>query len=252
MYFYIYYQILTRADAVIVPGKASLKYWKSYGLKNIFIVHYYWLDSNMLKCREIPSQLLKLRNNYDIVVMYLGRLIEKRGLDVLMKAFSTIVKKHNLNIVLIVAGTGPLLDRLKALASDLGIWERTVFLGPVSESIKECLYRITDIFVYVPIITQLPEEWPIPPLEAMRLGVPTIISSATGSALDLLPGVIVVKWGSVEELEKALERIILNRNLRNSISKRAIEIANKIDEDIVVVELVNTIKEIARNKRKSL
>jgi len=252
MFFHIYYKILTGADAIIVPGKASFKYWKSYGLRNIFIVHYYWLESNMLGCREIPKQLLKLRNSYDIVVMYLGRLIEKRGLDILMKAFSTIVKKYNVNIALIIAGTGPLSDRLRALARDLKIEEKTIFLGPVSENTKECLYRITDVFVYVPIITQLPEEWPIPPLEAMKVGVPTIISSATGSAPDLLPGVIVVKWGSVEELVKALELIIFDKNLRNLISKKAIEIAHKIDVDSVIVELLSTIKEIAKNKRKYL
>jgi glycosyltransferase involved in cell wall biosynthesis len=85
----------------------------------------------------------------------------------------------------------------------------------------------------------------------MKVGVPTIISSAVGSTLDLLPGVIVVKWGSIEELAKALERIILDRNLRRFISKRAIETAYKIDEDSVVVELVNTIKEIAKMKKRS-
>lgn len=57
--------------------------------------------------------------------------------------------------------------------------------------------------------------------------------------------------GSIEEPAKALERIILDRNLRRFISKRGIETAYKIDEDSVVVELVNTIKEIAKMKERS-
>lgn len=67
---------------------------------------------------------------------------QKRGLGVLIKVFSTIVIKDNLNIVLLLKGTEALLDRFKASVCDLRIWERTVFLGPVSGNMKECLYRI--------------------------------------------------------------------------------------------------------------
>ena len=49
-----------------------------------------------------------------------GRLIEKKGLPVTLRAFSTFLKQHP-NATLTIAGEGPLLPELQKFARELGV-----------------------------------------------------------------------------------------------------------------------------------
>jgi glycosyltransferase involved in cell wall biosynthesis len=82
--------------------------------------------------------------------------------------------------------------------------------------------------VYVPVIEEIPEEWSIAPLEAMSLGIPTIISTAVGSLPDIRNGALVVKWGDVEGLYKAMKMLIEDEALRKKLSKKAMELCCKL------------------------
>ncbi len=247
-FWFIYFSLLRKVPLVIVPGRAAYIFWRSYGFENIRIVHYYWLEPWMPKCLNTSSSLLYLRSKYDFIILYLGRLIKKRGIDIAIKAFSNLLKESNINSVFVIAGDGPIKDELISLSKQLNISDRIIFLGPVPEKYKECLYDIADIFVYVPIIEKIPEEWPIPPLESMKKGVPTIISTAVGSLLDLIPGVLVVKWGSVEHLSNLMKELALNEEERDRVSKLALKIANSINEKEVLLELIKAVRECIAGK----
>jgi glycosyltransferase involved in cell wall biosynthesis len=177
------------------------------------------------------------------VILYLGRLVKKKGVDIIISAFSKLISENpTRNIKLIIAGEGPERKKLEEICNKLGLVDKTVFLGAVSEKNKKCIYKASDIFVYVPIITEIPEEWPIAPLEAMSLGIPTIISTAVGSLPDISQGVVAVKWGNVEELYEAMRYIIENRKLKDYLSKVAFHIYKSIaSETRVKIELLNTI-----------
>jgi glycosyltransferase involved in cell wall biosynthesis len=158
-----------------------------------------------------------------IAILYLGRLIKKKGLDVLISAFSKLVReKPTLNIKLIIAGEGPERKRLENLCNQLGLTSKTVFLGAVPEKYKKCIYKASDIFVYTPIIMEIPEEWPIAPFEAMSLGIPTIVSTAIGSMPDIQASVLGVRHGDVEALYRAIIRLIEDKTLRSYLSRLSV------------------------------
>src|SRR5436190_17987104 len=76
-----------------------------------------------------------------------GRLIEKKGLPVTLRAFSTFLKQYP-NATLTVAGEGPLLPELQKFAGELGIADRVSFTGFVSqEQLREIFYR-SHIFLH--------------------------------------------------------------------------------------------------------
>jgi glycosyltransferase involved in cell wall biosynthesis len=199
----------------------------------------------MMECnlsREEARRILNIRND-EIVVLYLGRLVKKKGVDVIILAFSRLIKENpTLNVKLLIAGDGPERKRLEEISNQLKLTDKVVFLGAVPEEIKKCIYKAADIFIYVPIVTEIPEEWPIAPLEAMSLGIPTIVSTAVGSLPDILHGVVAVKWGDVEELYKAMREIIENRMLKDYLGKVAFHTYKTLASEIrVKIELLDAI-----------
>ena len=246
----IYFKLLKLVDGIICPGLASYNYWRRYGLEKVYIVHYYALEATMMECnlsREEIRRILNIRND-EIVVLYLGRLVKKKGVDVIILAFSRLIKEDpTLNVKLLIAGDGPERKRLEEMSDQLKLTDKVVFLGAVPEEIKKCIYKVADIFIYVPIVMEIPEEWPIAPLEAMSLGIPTIVSTAVGSIPDVLHGVLPVKWGNVEELYKAMREIIENERLKNYLSKVAFHIYKTLVSEIRVKKelldaMINSLK----------
>jgi glycosyltransferase involved in cell wall biosynthesis len=241
----IYFKLLKLVDGIICPGLASYNYWRRYGLERVYVVHYYALEATMMECnlsREEARRILNIRND-EIVVLYLGRLVKKKGVDVIILAFSRLIKENpTLNVKLLIAGDGPERKRLEEISNQLKLTDKVVLLGVVPEEIKKCIYKATDIFIYVPIVTEIPEEWPIAPLEAMSLGIPTIVSTAVGSLPDILHGVVAVKWGDIEELYKAMREIIENRMLKDYLGKVAFHTYKTLASEIrVKIELLDAI-----------
>jgi len=252
---YLYFRTLKHVDALLVPGKAAFKYWRRH-FNNAFIVHYYALESLMPKCDNASIENLKRKigNTAETkVILYLGRLVRKKGVDVLIKAYAKVVKESPyLNTILVIAGDGPERGKLEELSRELGIKDRTVFLGPVPEPLKPCIYRLADVFVYVPIIEVIPEEWPIAPLEALSLGIPTIVSTAVGSLPEIASAVVVVKSGDVEELYVALRKVLENNDLRIRLREKAINTFNKLTSiNSIRIELLTAILNVLKMRKTS-
>lgn len=250
---HFYYRILKYVDGLLVPGKASFKYWKRH-FNNVYIAHYYALEALMPKCVEMTTDELKRRIGISVdakVILYLGRLIKKKGIEILVKAYAKLVKERKyMNAVLIIAGEGPEKEKLEELSIKLGIRDITYFLGPIPESLKQCIYRLADVFVYVPIIEVIPEEWPIAPLEALSLGIPTIVSTVVGSLPEIADAVIIVKSGDVEDLYIALYRILENSDLRRKLRERAIHTYNKLTSiSNIKLEILMAILDVLKKRR---
>lgn len=245
VFWYIYYHLMKHFNGILVPGKASYRFWREYGFRRVYIVHYYWLEALTGECSKIPSELREVKNRHDIVFLYLGRIIKKRGIDLIVKAFHKYVENTGGNPLLIIGGAGEYLDDVKKLIRELNLEDKTLLITPVPEGVKPCLYDIADVFIYTPILTQIPEEWPIPPLEAMLHRKPVIISNICGSIPDLYPGVYVVKWGSTDEIYKAMKKLT-DKKYREMLGSIGFRIASSITPLKVYIELLKALKESIR------
>src|SRR5207253_4653897 len=76
-----------------------------------------------------------------------GRLIEKKGLPVTLRAFASFLRQYP-NATLTIAGEGPLLGELHNLARDLNIAQRVSFTGFVSQRQLREIYYQSHIFVH--------------------------------------------------------------------------------------------------------
>ena len=109
------------------------------------------------------------------------RLIEKKGLDVALRAFARFAASRPASRFTI-AGDGPLRERLERLASELGVGERVVFSGFMDQAALQALYHQSHVFVHPSQLTadQNQEGIPNSMLEAMATGLPVLATHHGG------------------------------------------------------------------------
>ena len=84
-------------------------------------------------------------------ILFVGRVVEKKGLRFLIEAMPAILEKHP-DAKLRVAGDGQELTVIKKLANNLGVDRRIQFLGAVSNGSLPGLYQTSDVVVFHPLL----------------------------------------------------------------------------------------------------
>ncbi|MEI6690277.1 MAG: glycosyltransferase [bacterium] len=91
----------------------------------------------------------KLKERYGITgpfLLFVGRLVEKKGVRYLIEAMPAILKKHPKTKLLII-GSGPLENELKSLSSSLKVDSNIVFTGAIKHSDLPPYFATADIFI---------------------------------------------------------------------------------------------------------
>lgn len=155
-------------------------------------------------------------NRENITILYVGGLYKNKGVDVLISAFSNLIKKNVLNgktFKLKIIGDGGEYMKLRTKAHEINVDTKIEFLGYIDDQERLAReYTSSDIFV-LPTITT--EAGPRVIDEAMYYGVPVIATNhGYGNSLEHKKNIFFVKPNRVIELEKAIEEIINNDGLR--------------------------------------
>lgn len=154
-------------------------------------------------------------------VLFVGRLSDKKGVDVLLRAAEQTPAVTELRIV----GDGPDRRELEALARELHIESRVEFLGHSSRPEVMAEYRSASV-VAVPSITGAGGDrdgTPVVLMEAMALGIPVVGSAIGGMAEELIDGVnsLAVPPGEPAPLGAALNRLVSDPALADNLSRNA-------------------------------
>ncbi len=136
-----------------------------------------------------------------------GRLIEKKGLPVTLRAFASFLKRYP-NATLTIAGEGPLLGQLQDLVGELKIDNRVSFTGFISQEQLRDLYYLSHIFLHPSQTGSDGNQEGIPNsmLEAMASGLPVFATRHGGIPEAIENGVsgVLVPEHDHEELARAL------------------------------------------------
>ena len=108
-------------------------------------------------------------------IIQASRFIEKKGLDITLKAFAEFRKKYP-NSELILAGEGPLEGQLKDLARTLGVGGSVHYPGFLNQKQLAAAYRSAHLFLHPSQTTTSGDQEGVPNsmLEAMASGLPVI------------------------------------------------------------------------------
>jgi glycosyltransferase involved in cell wall biosynthesis len=144
------------------------------------------------------------------------QLFPRKGIRILSEAAARLVSKYS-NLKLIIAGDGFERPALEKLSQDLGIADRTTFLGWMPNKALPPYYRGCAVSV----IPSLEEGSGIPAAEAMGCEAPVVATDAGGLPEVVADGVtgLVVPKGNVEALAAAMDRILGDPQLREKMGK---------------------------------
>jgi len=171
----------------------------------------------------VDKGFIETNRNYDNEKLVIGIVKDLRsvyGIDVLIKAFAGLVMK-GYPVKLMIVGEGELKSDLINLCNQLNINEYVSFKNKVPHSKVIDLFKEIDIFA----IPSHSESFGVAAVEAMATGLPVVASNIGG-----LPEVVddgktgmLVKPGDVEDLKRALEFYILDKDARIEHGKRGRE-----------------------------
>ena len=151
-----------------------------------------------------------------VVLLNVGRLSVEKGQDLLLSAVARLIEDYP-GIHLRFAGIGPMEDRLRAQAADLGLASHVEFLGYVPD--MPSMYAEADLVVQSALTEGLPNVI----LEAAFLRVPVVATDVGGTSEVIEHGRSgwLIKPGSVDALANGLQWFFANTHEANRMTTSA-------------------------------
>ena len=174
---------------------------KDSGNTQVFL-NYHGVDTRYFK----PQKAVRPERD-GIVILAVGRLVSKKGYDILLKACSQL-RKAGIAFECRIVGNGPLDEELKQLRDRLKLTDLVDFYGAQSPERVRHLFEQADLFVLPCRITPDGDRDGIPNVvaEAMSMQVPVISTTISGIPEIVEHGVsgLLVKPENPKELARAI------------------------------------------------
>lgn len=138
------------------------------------------------------------------IVLFFGRIHEKKGCDLLIQAFARIAGEDpSLHLVMVGPGAQPLRESLEALAVRAGVADRVLWTGMLSGELKWGAFHAAEVFS----LPSHQENFGVAVAEAMGCGVPVLISDKVNIWREIQSdGAGIVSDDTVEGAQAALRR----------------------------------------------
>ncbi|MCW3132479.1 MAG: glycosyltransferase family 4 protein [Candidatus Methanospirare jalkutatii] len=174
--------------------------------------------------------------NEELDILYAGRLIEHKNVDVLIKAIN-IVKKEIPDIKCGVIGDGPERERLERLSKDLGLENNVKFFGFLEKSEDVLAYmKSSKVFV----LPSTREGSPVTAVEANACGLPIITvdhpNNGTVSLIEERENGFICELNE-ESMAEKIVLLLADESLRSQMSKRSVEYAKRYDWRVITRDL---------------
>ena len=154
---------------------------------------------------------IKMPRGKDKVITFLGRITMQKGPEYFVEAASMVLHKTH-NVRFVMAGSGDMMEKMIRLAADRDIADRFHFTGFLKG--RQVYEMLADSDVYV--MPSVSEPFGISPLEAMQMGVPSIISKQSGCA-EILENVIKVDYWDTHAMADAMFALVNYPALHNHL-----------------------------------
>lgn len=223
-------------DAIITINREDYEAAHKFKLKKggkVYFVHGVGIDlqafEGLSHLRDQKRQELGLKDD-DIMLISMGDLVARKNYPAAIRA---IAKANDPRLHYMICGRGTDLESLQNLAKELGVEEQIHFLG-FRTDVKELLTG-ADIFLF----TTRQEGLPRSMMEAMASGLPCVASAIRGN-VDLVENGVngfTCQTDDVDGYAAAIERIVADPQLRQTMRKNNLEKIRKYDVNVVQQEL---------------
>lgn len=200
------------SDGALSYGKKATDYLRYIGYSKPI---YPFINSTFVKNsnKELDIRGELGFSSDDKLVLYLGRIVERKGVKKLIDSFSLISDQK---IKLLIVGGGEDLKSMEKYVIDKKVQQRIIFVGAIPPEERSNYYEQSDLFV-IPsfFLNGFPEPWGLTVNEALQFKIPVVATTAVGAAYDLINknnGIIVKENDHVELAEGIITAIEIKKS----------------------------------------
>jgi len=198
---------------------------------------------------EFNSEEFKEKYGIDSqMVLYLGRLTEKKGIDHLIHAAPPLLKDFpNLKIVISGPDCG-MMKKLKELACKLKVERNIIFTGPLSEEAKYAAIASSKVLV----LPSSFEAQGLVLLEAQALGIPVIATRQGGVPYFIKDGEngLLIEYGKPDQIAEALKKILNDEDLARRLGEDGRRSAKEYTWDRIAEMILSVYEDAITCKRE--
>ncbi|HLO27582.1 MAG TPA: glycosyltransferase family 4 protein [Anaerolineales bacterium] len=182
----------------------------------------------------------------ETILISVGRLAAEKNWETLLRAFAQVCPEYpGLRLVLI--GDGPDKDALEALASELGIAERTTFTGALPFEEVPAYLKAADLFCFASVT----ETQGLVTIEAMAAGLPVVAVNGSGTRDIVEHGKqgFLVK-NDAEALAKGINKLLSDPQRMRRFSNQALKKAKTFDINELGKQMIGVYEQAIQDKKE--
>ena len=221
-------------SAFLYIGEENKKFYQFYDIpeEKLFFAPYA-VDNERFTAanKELRSKNYELRKKLgigknDIVILFVGKLIEKKRPMDILRAYGSIIHNSKFIIHLLFVGDGVLRSNLEKYVKENNL-KNIHFTGFKNQTELPQYYALADIFV---LPSGIGETWGLVVNEAMCFSLLVIVSDVVGCGQDLVrqnENGFVFLLGDINKLAERLKELAENKEKREQFGKKSFEIIQK-------------------------
>lgn len=215
------------------------------------IVHNYSIDHSKVvvvhnavdpEMSEIENLSPQDKYAVDKVVTFLGRVTSQKGPEYFIDAAKLVVQEIK-DVRFIMAGRGDLLESMKQRACNLNLSGYFEFPGFIPDDEIGELFGKSDVFV----MPSVSEPFGIVALEAMRSGLPVVVSKQSGVS-EVVKHVAKVDYWDVKSMATEICKILKNPRHKHTLAKNGKQEAARLTWDRTACRVAEIYKELLSNE----
>lgn len=228
---------IKQADAVMCNSSHTAARIKEIYNREVHIIPSGQAVMSNVKAAEQMKQV-----NNQKQILFVGRLVERKGVKYLIEAFSKIVNKVDARLNII--GSGPEMEMLQKLTRERGIETKVNFLGMVSSKDLDYYYRNADIFVLPAVIDSKgdTEGLGVVLIEALTYKLP-VIASSVGGIVDIIKDNetgLLVPEKDIDALSNAMLKLLTETDFAKQLAENGYQYVNKVfNWDSITDQIIN-------------
>lgn len=176
----------------------------------------------------------------DKVVTFLGRITFQKGPEYFIEAAAKVLKRCD-NVRFVMAGSGDMMNRSIRQVARLGISDRFHFTGFLRGNEVQKMFALSDVYV----MPSVSEPFGISPLEAMRSGVPSVISRQSGAA-EVLKYAFKVDFWDVDAMADEIYALLQYPALSQFASKFGYDEVNTLKWDNAAAKIKSVYESVVK------
>lgn len=240
------HRILEGASKLIAVSKAEAEQYKQMGVNEDKIVTVpNGVDIEAFK--NLPAYG-KFREKYNVkekhMILFLGQICKRKGIDFLIKAFSELTKEMSEVALIIIGSDSGYKVEVEKLIMALNLSNRIKLIGYIDEKDKLSAYVDADVLVYPGIF----EIFGLVPFEAMMCGTPVIVTDdcGCGELVKESGAGYLIKYGDINDLKEKMKLVIENPEEGREMVERG---KKYIERNFMWDKVVNMVDNVYKNSK---